>query len=490
MHPLRGRAGGTPCAEPHGDYPLADFHRPRHRVPAGTNYVAVAAGGFHSLALTADGAVRAWGRNDQGQCNVPADGPFVAIAAGEHHSLAIAEDGTLRAWGQNTYGQCNAPAGGGFVAVAAGVYHSLAIAGDGSLRAWGRNDYGECTVPAGNDYVAVAAGERFSVARTADGTLVIWGRNDYGQCNTPEGMAYGDAAAGWFHTVALIAGASAPENHAPVAYDQSVEADEDTPLAIALQATDEDGDDLVHELLTLPAHGVLTGTPPDLTYHPDANYHGPDGFSFQVSDGQATSNAATVSIVVNPVNDRPVAVATVNGQASVILEEESWLGTTVTLDATESHDPDGDLLACEWDFTGDGAADASGPVTEATYPVGGPYTAVLRVTDAAGETATATVEITIVAGSVANQLDNVYDMVLDGVLSGGVAQQLQSSLLSKLDAVAACLNSGKPNAAKTAANNLNALMNHLDAQAGKKIDAALASEMIQRLRLLADQLQP
>ena len=34
-----------------------------------------------------------------------------------------------------------------------------------------------------------------------------------------------------------------------------------------------------------PAHGRLTGTPPGLTYSPDANYHGRDALSFRASDG-------------------------------------------------------------------------------------------------------------------------------------------------------------------------------------------------------------
>ena len=42
-------------------------------VPAGLNdALAVAAGGYHSLAIRANGSVVAWGANDYGQTNVPA----------------------------------------------------------------------------------------------------------------------------------------------------------------------------------------------------------------------------------------------------------------------------------------------------------------------------------------------------------------------------------------------------------------------------------
>ena len=46
-------------------------------------FVAVAAGGYHSLGLKADGSIVAWGDNGYGQCNVPApNAGFVAVAGG------------------------------------------------------------------------------------------------------------------------------------------------------------------------------------------------------------------------------------------------------------------------------------------------------------------------------------------------------------------------------------------------------------------------
>lgn len=101
-------------------------------------------------------------------------------------------------------------------------------------------------------------------------------------------------------------------NRAPTANNQSVSTDEDTPLPITLTASDADGDTLVYTLLDLPDHGILSGMAPNLTYTPDPDYFAPSGhpdsFTFQVNDGLADSNIATVSINVNPVNDPPVAV--------------------------------------------------------------------------------------------------------------------------------------------------------------------------------------
>ncbi|MBN1392082.1 MAG: hypothetical protein JW947_04685, partial [Sedimentisphaerales bacterium] len=52
---------------------------------------------------------------------------FVAVAAGYYHSLALKSDGTIVGWGYDGYGQATPPAGNDFVAVAAGGYHSLAL---------------------------------------------------------------------------------------------------------------------------------------------------------------------------------------------------------------------------------------------------------------------------------------------------------------------------------------------------------------------------
>ena len=48
---------------------------------------------------------------------------FVAIAAGGTHSLALKSDGSIVGWGSNYYGQASPPAGNNFVAIAAG-WHS------------------------------------------------------------------------------------------------------------------------------------------------------------------------------------------------------------------------------------------------------------------------------------------------------------------------------------------------------------------------------
>src|SRR5262249_16360558 len=96
-------------------------------------------------------------------------------------------------------------------------------------------------------------------------------------------------------------------NHAPVAIDQSVTTMEDPPVAITLAATDADGDPLTIEIVIPPVHGVLRGTPPQVTYTPNADSYGTDSFTFKAFDGREFSNTATVAIEVSPVNDAPLA---------------------------------------------------------------------------------------------------------------------------------------------------------------------------------------
>ena len=98
-----------------------------------TNVIGIAAGYYHSLALTGNGKVVAWGGIPFGVTNVPADlSNVVAIAAGDNHSLALKSDGTLVSWGQNNYGQSSVPPGlTNVIAIAAGDGVSLALIGNG-----------------------------------------------------------------------------------------------------------------------------------------------------------------------------------------------------------------------------------------------------------------------------------------------------------------------------------------------------------------------
>ena len=99
-----------------------------------------------------------------------------------------------------------------------------------------------------------------------------------------------------------------PVNDAPLAVAQSVAPDEDTALPVTLTASDVDGDVLTFTVTVPPAHGLLSGTAPALTYAPAPDWNGPDQFEFTAHDAAGAAVPATVTITVAPVNDVPVAM--------------------------------------------------------------------------------------------------------------------------------------------------------------------------------------
>jgi VCBS repeat-containing protein len=92
-----------------------------------------------------------------------------------------------------------------------------------------------------------------------------------------------------------------------------VTTDEDATLTIPLPGVLANDADVENDLLTAalvasPAHGTVTlNVNGSFVYNPAANYHGPDSFTYRVSDGATNSVPATVNITVRPVNDAPVA---------------------------------------------------------------------------------------------------------------------------------------------------------------------------------------
>ncbi len=89
-----------------------------------------------------------------------------------------------------------------------------------------------------------------------------------------------------------------PVNDAPVADAQSVTTAEGTAVAITLAGSDVDGDPLTYAVVTGPANGSLSGSAPNLTYTPNADFSGADALTFVTNDGSVDSDLATVSIDV------------------------------------------------------------------------------------------------------------------------------------------------------------------------------------------------
>jgi len=185
--------------------------------------VAVAAGGNHSLILTASGKVLAFGDNTYGQLarssNIASLGALsqvdgltnriVSVAAGADHNLALDENGGEWAGGRNDFGQLGkntrtlgvpadrAPVriiSSGAKAVAAGYAHSLVLMQNGTVQGFGKNTLGQTgqssattyakapvTIPGMSGIRSISAGTDSSFAITESGQLYGWGYNSYGE---------------------------------------------------------------------------------------------------------------------------------------------------------------------------------------------------------------------------------------------------------------------------------------------------------------------
>jgi alpha-tubulin suppressor-like RCC1 family protein len=223
-------------------------------LPAGTRVTAAAAGVVNDLALTSDGRVLAWGDNSVGELgdgstggisptpvavHLPAGTRVTAIATG-NHSLAVTSDGGVLAWGFNPFGELGdgtttnnstpvrveLPAGTRVTAVAAGAVYSLALTSDGRVLAWGADDVGQLgqggsnldsstpvavdppartrvpasapggsstpvwvNLPARTRVTAIAAGGDFALALTSDGRVLGWGDNGSGELGESPSIA-------------------------------------------------------------------------------------------------------------------------------------------------------------------------------------------------------------------------------------------------------------------------------------------------------------
>jgi gliding motility-associated-like protein len=145
-------------------------------------------------------------------------------------------------------------------------------------------------------------------------------------------------------------------NSAPVAVNDSYSTSEDTPLNIVAPGvltndTDVDNDALTSVLVSNPGNGAVTLNPNgSFTYTPGLHFNGSDSFTYRTSDGSLTSNIATVTITVNPVNDAPVftkganqtvnenaGLQTVAGWATSIDDGDPELTQTLTFTVTNNN---------------------------------------------------------------------------------------------------------------------------------------------------------
>ncbi|MBS1773996.1 MAG: T9SS type A sorting domain-containing protein [Bacteroidetes bacterium] len=224
-HSIAIRADGTLWAWGHnnsGQLGIGNTTNQSSPVQVGTanTWVMVAGGGGHTLALKVDGTLWSWGDNSTyGQLGIGSTtsqsspvqvgsaNTWVSIAAGGFHSLALKADGTLYSWGGNPNGAMGFGSAissqtvptllssltTDWLQISTGDGHTLALKSDGTLWAWGRNSSGQLgigsttqqlsavQVGTATNWISVSAGGNHSLALKSDGTLWAWGWNGWGQ---------------------------------------------------------------------------------------------------------------------------------------------------------------------------------------------------------------------------------------------------------------------------------------------------------------------
>jgi alpha-tubulin suppressor-like RCC1 family protein/PKD repeat protein len=394
----QGNAGqlGTGSTQTHGILRAIDL--PEFRQP-----VAVAAGNLNSYAIASDGTVWAWGFNGNGELGdgsvaftrsypgqvvLPGNRVATTLSAGSSHCLVLASDGTLWAWGLNNHGQLGdgttetrrtpvqvaaLPGGRAITAIAGGFHHSLALASDGSVWSWGNllplgrtaasstMLPGQVTgIPGNLRAVAIAAGQSHSMALLEDGNIAAWGGNSQGQLGIgtavqsapptlvrlPANKRAVAIASGQTHSVAIVREVPA----APVAKDDSLDV-LNTPAGVLLDVlandSDPNGDPIFIASWSNPQKGTVQAIDNQaFIYFGEPGFVGEDYFFYGISDGTGGLATAKVTLNVKAPDRPPIAIA--NGGQDLYLTANSACSAIVTLDASGSHDPDGDPLTYAW----------------------------------------------------------------------------------------------------------------------------------------------
>jgi len=210
---------------------LRTFHRISTLIGVKIRDVFSGPGACHYFAITTEGLLYAWGRNDRGQLGlghtlnvytptiVPKLPPISSASAGRSHSLLIAEDGTVYSAGDNKSYQCGSQKSSDMIttfsvvtvgekksaqfpflakSIGAGIDFSVAVSKDGQLFTCGSKQFGQCGNGTTGEYIVTAGKigygtlEQFTLVPSTAALRfsVVSAGNSHGAAVTEDGMAY------------------------------------------------------------------------------------------------------------------------------------------------------------------------------------------------------------------------------------------------------------------------------------------------------------
>ncbi len=337
--------------------------------------------------------------------DVDGDKLSVTGATALHGSVAINGDGSLTYTpGANyngpdtiTYTVSDGHGGGatGSVAVTVNSVNDVPVAKNDAISV--DEDNGITFGVLGNDSdadndaltVTDATAGHGTVTVNGDGTLSYKGDANYNGTDT---ITYSISDGKGGTSSATVAVTVNSVNDLPTAGNDSAVTDEDTPVTINVLANDGDVDgDALSVTGASAQHGTVTiNGNGSLTYASAANYHGPDTVTYTINDGHGGVATATIAVIVNSVNDLPVA-----GNDAVSIDEDN--GVTFGVLGNDS-DVDGDTLTVSGATAGHGQIVVNSDNTLTYMPdanFNGTDTVTYTISDGNGGTATATVTITV-----------------------------------------------------------------------------------------------
>jgi alpha-tubulin suppressor-like RCC1 family protein len=184
------------------------------------NAIDLAAGGSHTCAVQADGAVLCWGGGENGQLGdgsrsdratvvrVTSLPPALRVAAGDRHTCALLRDKSIRCWGSNMFGESGAAAHDDYgtytgplkvggdspgpsavegistaQSIALGGGQSCALMDSGVVKCWG----GDAFHPRAQEVkglrpaASIQGAGRHMCALLRSGGIACWGTNEHGQ---------------------------------------------------------------------------------------------------------------------------------------------------------------------------------------------------------------------------------------------------------------------------------------------------------------------